>query len=207
MKTLRDNLKAVARRVATMPGRALVVLGVIGCTSLLGPEAHASEALFLKVIAASSPPSAAIHLCQQYSWVCADKRSVSHSDQRELQIINQVNRKVNTSTREVGDRRQYRTRDLWTLPTSMGGDCEDFALLKKKELIGAGVDPNKLLIATVLDERRNGHAVLVYRSSHGDLILDNQTNRIKLWSATRYLFLRMQDPNQPRRWVIVSSRS
>lgn len=207
MKTRRYKFKAVAVQIATIPGRVLVMLGVISSTSILGSEAYASEALFLKVLAASSPPSAAIHLCQKYSWVCSNERSVSHSNQRELQIINQVNREVNTSTRVVEDRRQYKTRDLWTLPTSMGGDCEDFVLLKKKELIRAGVDPGKLLIATVLDERRNGHAVLVYRSSGGDLILDNQTNRIKLWSATRYLFLRMQDPNQPRRWVSVSSRS
>ena len=84
---------------------------------------------------------------------------------------------------------------------------KDFALLKKRELIRAGIDPSKLLIATVLDRKRNAHAVLVYRSSQGDLVLDNLTNRIKPWSVTRYLFLRMQDPRQPRNWVGVYLQS
>jgi len=80
-------------------------------------------------------------------------------------------------------------------------------LLKKRDLIKAGIDPRKLLLATVLDTRKNAHAVLVYRSSQGDLVLDNLTNRIKPWSDTRYLFLRMQDPKQPRKWVGVYGRS
>ena len=75
---------------------------------------------------------------------------------------------------------------------------------KKFELVQNGVDPTKLLIATVLDTNRNGHAVLVYRSSEGDLVLDNVTNRIKTWKETRYLFL-IQDPIHPDRWVQVSS--
>ena len=132
---------------------------------------------------------------------------MSLSSNQEMKLVQQINRQVNSTTRSVTDQSQYKTQERWALPTSRGGDCEDFALLKKRDLIKAGLDPRKLLIATVLDTSRNSHAVLVYRSKGGDLVLDNLTNRIKPWSATRYLFLRMQDPKQPRRWVGVYGSS
>ncbi|AXT28477.1 hypothetical protein D1823_05190 [Ruegeria sp. AD91A] len=169
--------------------------------------AHASGNGFIPSVASSPPPSGAANLCAQYNWACAGKRSVSLSSQQELKVVEQINRRVNRSTREVTDQSQYKTTERWALPTARGGDCEDFALLKKRDLIHAGVDPSKLLIATVLDTRRVPHAVLVYRSSNGDLVLDNLTNRIKPWTATRYLFLRMQDPNRPGSWVGVYGHS
>ncbi|UUV07770.1 transglutaminase-like cysteine peptidase [Ruegeria sp. YS9] len=171
------------------------------------PAAHASGNGFIPSVASSPPPSGAANLCAQYNWACAGKRSVSMSSQQELKVVEQINRRVNRSTREVTDQSQYKTTERWALPTARGGDCEDFVLLKKRDLIHAGVDPSKLLIATVLDTRRVPHAVLVYRSSNGDLVLDNLTNRIKPWTATRYLFLRMQDPNRPGRWVGVYGHS
>ena len=177
------------------------------CTFIAAPTAHASEGGFIPSVASSPPPSGAINLCSQYNWACVGKRSVSMSSQQELKVVEQVNRRVNNSTREVTDQSQYNTRERWALPTARGGDCEDFALLKKRDLIHAGVDPSKLLIATVLDRRRGPHAVLVYRSANGDLVLDNLTNRIKHWTATRYLFLRMQDPKRPSHWVGVYGHS
>ncbi|WP_298848188.1 transglutaminase-like cysteine peptidase [uncultured Ruegeria sp.] len=171
------------------------------------PTARASDGGFIPSVASSPPPSGAINLCTQYNWACAGKRSVSMSSQQEFRVVEQVNRSVNRSTREVTDQSQYKTRERWALPTAIGGDCEDFALLKKRDLIHAGVDPSKLLIATVLDRRRVPHAVLVYRTANGDLVLDNLTNRIKPWTATRYLFLRMQDPKRPSRWVGVYGHS
>ena len=105
--------------------------------------------------------------------------------------------------RAIEDDRQYGVAEHWALPTRTGGDCEDFALLKKRELVSVGIDPSRLLLATVLDRQRNPHAVLVFRSDAGDLVLDNLTNQIRPWRATRYMFLQMQDPDRPTRWVNV----
>ncbi|MGV6803444.1 MAG: transglutaminase-like cysteine peptidase [Ruegeria sp.] len=172
-----------------------------------GNPAGATERAFISGVAASPPPSGARQLCREYSWACANKRSISLPVHQEMRLVKQINLRVNASTREVTDQTQYRTKERWALPTSLGGDCEDFALLKKRDLIKAGLDPSRLLLATVLDTRRNSHAVLVYRSRQGDMVLDNLTNTIKPWSATKYLFLRMQDPKQPRRWVGVYGKS
>lgn len=207
MKLLSTKKKAVSARLALSIGQLFVVSTLAFGSLSIGSATEASEGRFIKIVAASPPPSGAQQLCRQYNWACSTKASVSLSSKKEMQIIQRVNRQVNASTREVTDQSQYRTAERWALPTSRGGDCEDFALLKKRDLIRAGVDPNKLLIATVLDAKRNSHAVLVYRSAAGDLVLDNLTNKIKPWSDTRYLFLRMQNPKKPSGWVGVYGRS
>ncbi len=187
---------------AVLGGAAIVLAGLLG-----GTGAEAAEAAFIKSSIASPPPSGARELCHQYSWACAASPKTSRPVHQEMSLVKKINRKVNASIREVTDLSQYKTQERWALPTRRGGDCEDFALLKKRDLINAGIDPSKLLLATVLDTRRNAHAVLVYRSSQGDLVLDNLTNRIKPWTATKYMFLRMQDPKQPKNWVGVYARS
>ncbi|WP_282151246.1 transglutaminase-like cysteine peptidase [Ruegeria atlantica] len=207
MKSVDIGLKAALGRLKTHSGRAVGIAALVCGAMLVGSHVDASEGSFIRTLAASPPPSGAQQLCRQYAWACANKASVRMTSQQEMQIIERINRQVNATTRAVSDQTQYRTTERWALPTTRGGDCEDFALLKKRDLIRAGVDPNKLLIATVLDTRRNAHAVLVYRSARGDLVLDNLTNRIKPWSATRYLFLRMQDPTKPSHWVGVYGRS
>lgn len=206
MKTAANSLNAFSKRAATLSWRAVLAATLLSGSVIFGTSASATGS-FIPGTSASPPPSGAVELCRQYSWACANKGSVSLPNSQELKLVKQINNRVNRSTREVTDQVQYKTREFWALPTSRGGDCEDFALLKKRDLIKAGIDPRKLLLATVLDTRRNAHAVLVYRSNQGDLVLDNLTNRIKPWKATRYLFLRMQDPKQPRNWIGVYGRS
>ncbi|EEE38918.1 hypothetical protein RKLH11_2764 [Rhodobacteraceae bacterium KLH11] len=206
MKTFGTLLGAMGKPAAKLCNQVSMAV-VLSGSLLIGGEVSAKDAAFIQSVAASPPPSGAQQLCRQYSWACAHNSATRLSSAQEMQLVKQINRRVNASTREITDQSQYKTREMWALPTSRGGDCEDFALLKKRDLIRAGIDPRKLLIATVLDTRRNSHAVLVYRSSQGDLVLDNLTNRIKPWNDTRYLFLRMQDPKQPRNWVGVYGRS
>nr|WP_170330163.1 transglutaminase-like cysteine peptidase [Ruegeria arenilitoris] len=207
MKPLSTDFRDVYARLATSVGRLFVVTALATSAFAAGTAAGASEGSFIQAAAASAPPTGARGLCHEYNWACSSKASASMSSQQEMRVVQRINRQVNATTRTVTDMSQYRTAERWALPTSQGGDCEDFALLKKRDLIRAGVDPSKLLIATVLDRQRNAHAVLVYRSTAGDLVLDNLTNQIKPWSATRYLFLRMQNPRKPSGWVGVYSRS
>ncbi|WP_082643761.1 transglutaminase-like cysteine peptidase [Ruegeria denitrificans] len=165
---------------------------------------QASELPLIKLDREIQAPSGAKSLCKDYSWACAITSNSGLPEAREKQIVETINTRVNRKIRAVSDQSQYGTNEYWTLPTQGSGDCEDFALQKKFELMQNGLDPTKLLIATVLDTNRSGHAVLVYRSSEGDLVLDNVTNRIKSWKETKYLFLRIQDPIHPDRWVQVS---
>ncbi len=163
--------------------------------------AHANAGAFLTAKFSVPTPKAANDMCNRYNWACASSGSKASLSARDMKLINEVNLAVNRKTRPVSDQAQYRRVDYWSLPTRRGGDCEDFALLKKKELIRLGITPERLLIANVLDRKRNGHAVLVVRTDQGDKVLDNLTNRIKTWQDTRYTFLTMQDPKAPDSWV------
>ncbi|WP_375689622.1 transglutaminase-like cysteine peptidase [Pseudooceanicola sp. LIPI14-2-Ac024] len=149
-------------------------------------------------------PQGARNLCSTIIWACSVSAGTPSIAQADISRIHTLNRTVNRKVRSVSDASQFRVEEEWSLPTARGGDCEDFALLKKRELIRLGYPAQNLLIATVLDHRRRGHAVLVVRTEVGDMVLDNLTNRIKSWSDTGYIFLRMQDPRMPSKWVMVS---
>ena len=165
--------------------------------------ASAADDGFIKPRGGAPAPTGAQTICQTYAWACARSAATRATGEDVLQRVAAVNTRVNRSVRAIEDDRQYGVTEHWALPTSTGGDCEDFALLKKRELVSLGVDPRRLLIATVLDRKRNPHAVLVYRSDEGDLVLDNLTNKIRTWRETRYVFLQMQDPERPTAWVNV----
>ena len=169
--------------------------------NLTGQPATASSQAFLPQRMHIKAPDGAEGLCRKYSWACSRASRSGQLTQGDLKKVSAINSQINRTIRAVDDRTQYRQTEYWALPSARGGDCEDFALLKKRELIQAGIAPNRLLIATVLDSRRGGHAVLVVRTDTGDVVLDNLTNRILPWTKTKYTFLRMQDPKSPNRWV------
>ncbi len=181
--------------------RIASILVLYFLTAFAPMEAEAAKTDFLRVKLSMAAPTGAREICSRYDWACSSSKNNKSLTQSELQIINTVNRRVNRQIREVADQTQYRRADYWTLPNSGGGDCEDFALLKKMELVRVGIAPQRLLLATVLDHNRRSHAVLVLRTDDGDFVLDNLTNRIKPWRKTNYIFLRMQNPDRPRHWV------
>ena len=182
---------------------AFVWAAVTALLFISAPQVASASNEFIPHRGGAPAPSGAQALCQTYSWACARAGNQSATSADQLRRISAVNVRINRSVRAVEDDRQYGVAEHWALPTKIGGDCEDFALLKKRELVLQGVDPRRLLIATVLDRQRNPHAVLVFRSDTGDLVLDNLTDQIRAWRETRYMFLQMQDPDRPTGWVNV----
>ncbi len=160
-----------------------------------------SQSAFLPVSGSAAAPAGASAICKTYDWACAGATNSAPVGADVLRHATVINRAANSRIRPVADMDQYATAERWSLPTKRGGDCEDYALFKKLELIKAGVSPDRLLIAAVLDKKNNVHAVLVLRTEMGDYVLDNLTSRVLPWNKTGYAFLRMQDPRQPARWV------
>lgn len=115
------------------------------------------------------------------------------------QIV-QVNNYVNNTIRPATDMEVYGVAEMWTYPVD-AGDCEDFALLKKRYLAGLGVSPDEMLMTVLLDEKGEGHAVLTITTDQGDLILDNRRNEILRWDRTGYKFLKRQSQQDPQKWV------
>lgn len=159
------------------------------------------DAGFLPLKRSVAAPEGASALCQTYAWACAGATNHAPAGADVVKLATQINRAANAAIRPISDQKQYAVAERWTLPSKRGGDCEDYALFKKQALIKAGISPDRLLIAAVLDRKRQVHAVLILRSDLGDVVLDNMTNRVLGWNQTGYTFLRMQDPRQPSQWV------
>lgn len=142
-------------------------------------------------------------ICSRYPWACAADRRRAGLSPDQVELVKAVNREVNRRVPMVEDRVLYGKDELWTLPGTRGGDCEDLVLLKKQILISRGIPAGNLLIAAVLDRSGRSHAVLVARAGHADLVLDTLTDRVLAWHQTGYSFLTMQSPGAPSRWGAV----
>lgn len=190
--------RRAARPVATLAAAALTLFSLGGTA-----EAASGDNRFLISRMEVAAPAGARNLCKQYTWACARSGGGAAMSPHQVNLAIQVNTQINRTTREISDISQYGKEEVWALPTRRGGDCEDFALLKKRELMKLGVASEHLLIATVLDRNRVSHAVLVIRTERGDFILDNLTSKVMTWEQTGYTFLRMQDPTDPGKWTAV----
>lgn len=80
------------------------------------------------------------------------------------------------------------------------GDCEDYALTKRRHLIRLGWSPNALRIAIAYTPDDEGHAVLVVSTSSGDLVLDNRTGAILNWRDTDLKWVMIQSSANPLLW-------
>lgn len=184
-------------------GKLMIIAALAGFLPVTSEATQSRPANHIAARKAIAAPSGASALCTRHSWACARGGGAHLSERTVFEMAKKVNVSVNRSVRPISDRQQYGVDELWDLPSNRGGDCEDFALLKKKQLVEAGIKPEDLLIATVLDRNRGAHAVLVLRTSAGDYVLDNLVNSVKPWRDTGYSFIRMQDPNRPTNWVAV----
>ena len=111
-----------------------------------------------------------------------------------------INAGVNLAVTPVTDQDLYQVAEFWTYPNGYG-DCEDYALAKRRELINAGWPASTLLMAVVKQANGEGHAVLMVRTDRGDLVLDNQVGSVDLWSQTPYKFIKRQSQANAGQWV------
>ena len=169
----------------------------------LEPPADPSSA-FMRVYGSTEPPPAFVRFCEEYPEECA---ATSRAEGRVpaspelLTELDQVNGRINRSITAERDLKHYGIADYWTLPTDGKGDCEDYALLKRHELIRLGWPSSALLMTIVKDEKGEGHAVLTARTAAGDFILDNKVDEVRLWTKTPYQFLLRQSYLNPRVWM------
>ena len=96
--------------------------------------------------------------------------------------------------------------EKWLIgPTS--GDCNDYAVTKRHQLIAMGWPASDVLLSEVVTITSEHHLVAVVRSDSGDLVLDNLTDQITPWFQTRYRWLRIQTPKNPMYWASVSEQN
>jgi predicted transglutaminase-like cysteine proteinase len=115
--------------------------------------------------------------------------------------LQRTNAWVNDFVKPLTDPDHWGVFERWSYPDDGYGDCEDYVLLKRKMLIQAGWPRQALLITIVLDQEDKGHAVLTVKTDEGEFILDNEEDRILLWSETRYRYVKRQSQSDPNMWV------
>jgi predicted transglutaminase-like cysteine proteinase len=113
-----------------------------------------------------------------------------------------INNAVNVMVTPRTDKEMWGREEFWSYPDGMG-DCEDYVLEKRRQLMKAGVTAGNLLITVVRQPNGLGHAVLTVRTSHGDFVLDNLEPRILSWDETEYTFLKQQSARNSGVWVAI----
>ena len=117
-------------------------------------------------------------------------------------MLVEVNDTVNAMIKPETDQDLFGKAEVWAYPTE-AGDCEDFALLKRRMLAERGWPIGGLLITVVRQSSGDGHAVLTVLTDRGDLVLDNLEGEINLWNGTPYRFLKRQSTANAGEWVSI----
>jgi predicted transglutaminase-like cysteine proteinase len=114
----------------------------------------------------------------------------------------EINTQVNAAVRPMNDFDIYGKDEVWAYPRG-AGDCEDYVLEKRRDLMLKGIALSDLLITVVRKPDGEGHAVLTVRTDKGDFILDNLSDTVKPWEATGYRYLKRQSTTHTGRWVTI----
>jgi len=169
-----------------------------------GAEAGILNAGYAAVGAETSVPYGWVDFCRRYKGEC-DASDLTPLDvnltTESFKEIERVDRSVNKSITPVSDMDHWGVLDQWDIPTDGKGDCEDYALMKRKILIDEGFPRQALLMTVVKDQQNEGHAILTVKTNHGEYILDNLTDDVKPWDKTGYKFVKRQSQTDQNVWV------
>jgi len=148
-----------------------------------------------------TPPGGFLGFCARHLAECTGSVAtpavmpLSPARRREL---DEVQARVNSAVLWRDD-----PQHVWDYPTDHQGDCNKFALEKRRELIALGWPRDALLLTTALTEQGEPHLVLLARTSGGDLVLDNRAARVVDWTRLPYRWIARQSPENPALWVRV----
>ncbi|HZG28328.1 Predicted transglutaminase-like cysteine proteinase [Ensifer adhaerens] len=157
----------------------------------------------MQSLGATNPPIGHYDYCKRNPSDClpnTDGQQPYRLDETNWKTILRINYNVNTTIKPMTDQELYGVEEYWAIPTT-AGDCEDYALLKRKLLHEAGVPLSDLLMTVVLQPNGEGHAILTIRTDRGDFVLDNMRNKVLIWSETEYRFLKRQATDNSAKWV------
>jgi len=151
-----------------------------------------------------SVPWGWVDFCQRYGGECGSGRLAAADirlDAHALDDIKRVNLWVNAHIQPETDMDHWGVVDRWDLPFDGKGDCEDYALLKRRLLIKLGYPRQALLMTVVHDSADDGHAILTIKTDHGDFVLDNLNDSVRSWTNSGYSFVKRQSQEDPNVWV------
>ncbi len=183
---------------------ALVTGVLLACCSV----AARAGTPFMEETSPTSVPYGWVDFCNRYAGECDGPvltpviLAPTFGNLRELE---EVNRSVNNSVQSMTDMDHWGVVDRWDYPLDGKGDCEDYALLKRKILMSRGMPRQVLRITVVKDHAGEGHAILTVKTGKGDLVLDNMTDKVMRWDETGYRFVKRQSSEDQNRWMSIGT--
>ncbi len=161
-------------------------------------------------VAPALPPMGHSRFCLHYPKECKvhgvdfRKRNFKMTSRR-WDDLNRVNRDVNAAIWGVASDLTDTIADWAISPPT--GDCKDYAVTKRHQLLALGWPSRSLLLSDVVLPSGDHHLLLVVRFKDGSVVLDNLSNDIRLVSMThdRYHWSRIQSPLSPMLWMGVQN--
>ena len=148
-----------------------------------------------------------VRFCLRYPSDC--KSNPAENDHIDLdaetsELLKRVNHSVNMSI--IPTRKSYGRNlgDGWTIAPDMG-DCNDYAVTKRHQLIESGLPSKALRLSVVKTASGIGHLVLVVVTTKGDVVMDNLTEVIRPWQSTDYHWLKIQSATDSKFWYEVKA--
>ncbi len=192
-------------KAAVVAGAALASLAAVASSAAAPALPRAS---FAALGGRTSVPYGWVDFCNRYGPEC-DVQPLDPADvdltPLAFKDIERVDRQVNAAVTPVTDMDHWGVVDRWDYPTDGKGDCEDYALLKRKVLIARGYPRQALLITVVKDLEGEGHAILTVKTNRGEFVLDNLNDKVLAWSDTGYTFVKRQSQTDPNVWQSIGT--
>jgi predicted transglutaminase-like cysteine proteinase len=169
-----------------------LMISVLALSALFSHAALAEPSIASKVESTSVTSKVYKAFCAENPVYCAaGSGAVVEYNAAELA---KVNKSVNTSIKFTEEK-----VNTWTIAPK-AGDCEDYALTKMVELMGAGYPRSALKLAMVkVKKTGEGHMVLTVETTSGTFVLDNMKPRNKKvyrWDETdAYTWVAIEEVN------------
>jgi predicted transglutaminase-like cysteine proteinase len=160
--------------------------------------------VYASVGEATRTPIGWVEFCIEYKNECTTRASAPRDivlTSKTWDDLIKVNNWVNETIKPMTDMDHWGVVERWNMGEDGYGDCEDYALLKRKMLIQAGWPREALLMTVVRDKKGEGHAVLTVKTNRGEFILDNQEAEVLAWNKTGYKFVKRQSQADQNTWV------
>jgi predicted transglutaminase-like cysteine proteinase len=186
--------------------RGALFLFALATTPATADTIDFTNPAFAPVIGPTTVPIGHAEFCKSHKAECGMNVRVVEVEtltEAKWNELVEVNFDLNVRIRPETDEDLYHVAEYWTYPDGRG-DCEDIALAKRRQLIELGWDASALLMTVVKQFNGDGHAVLMVRTDRGDLVLDNQENKILVWNTTPYQFVKRQSQTDAGKWVAIS---
>lgn len=190
--------------VVIMGGANSATAGFIGMARQFGAEVKR-----ISISHYTLAPMAFTQFCLRYRDQCKPKPilfrggpvNLTAERWEELQL---VNRRVNAAIVPEPNLEGL-AGEKWLIAPERG-DCNDYAVTKRAELLKRGWPAHALLLSEVVVPSGEHHLIVVVRTSKGDLLLDNLASTIRPWAKVPYRWVRIQSPNNPLDWAVLANR-